>query len=718
MNLDGFPKSYEPKEHEEKIYKLWELSGFFNPDSLPDAEKRKPFSVMMAPPNITGHIHVGHALENIMTDVIVRRKRMEGYKTMFLPGKDHAGIAGQYAVERELKKEGLTRISLGRTKFLERVWEYMKDIGSNIDQELKRLGLSVDWSRSRFTMDEAYQHAVERVFLHYHKKGYIYRGRRVVSWCTRCHTTISDLEVEYKEEAGRLYHISYGPLTVATTRPETKLGDSALAVHPADERYKEYIGKEIIIQSSDPSVPATKPPRIKEFRIPVVADDAADPTFGTGVIKVTPAHDSVDFEIYERHPEIQIIKIIGESGRMNEHAGARYENLAVSEARVAVVKDLEELSLMQKSEEYPHAIATCGRCESTIEPLLSSQWFVKMAELARKAETALVKNKISFVPENRKNLMIEWAQGIRDWNISRQLWWGHRIPAWYCACNEPLWEIGLTQPTKLCKKCKKPWEQTTDVLDTWFSSALWPFATLHWPDDTPDLTAFYPMAFISSAREIFFLWIFRMLFSGIECVGKTPFKTVFVHPTVLDKTGRKMSKSKGNVIDPMKLIDEFGIDATRFGILWQQMSTQDIRWAEDAIRTGKKFLNKLWNSGRFVLARTDQKEYELSRPRALKTSTKKILAKLDQTEKAVKDAITRFSLGEALHTLYDFYWHDFCDIFIEEAKKDKSMETTKTLVYVFAISLKLLHPFIPFVTEHMWTLVPITRKKLLIVEDI
>lgn len=719
MKLEDLPKAYEPKDHEENIYRLWESSGFFNPDSLPDAQNRKKsFCIMMAPPNITGRIHVGHALENIISDVVIRRKRMEGHKTLFLPGKDHAGIAGQYAVEKELKKEGKTRQSLGREKFLERVWEYMREIGSNIDQELKRLGISADWSRSRFTMDESYQHAVEQVFLHYHKKGYIWRGKRVVNWCPRCRTTLSDLETEYAEENGKLYHIHYGPITVATVRPETKLGDSALAVNPNDERYKNLIGTEITIETPDTAISIDRAARKTSVNLPVVADEAADPKFGTGVIKVTPAHDLADFEISERHQEIKTIKVIGEDGKMAEAAGARYAGLPVSEAREAIVKDLKTLGLIEKIEDYKHAVAHCGRCETVIEPLISDQWFVAMKKLAEKAIASIRKNRIEFVPENRKAMMLDWAENIRDWNISRQLWWGHRIPAWHCACSEPVWHIGLVQPKGSCKKCKKSFEQTTDVLDTWFSSALWPFATLGWPDDTDDLKTFYPTALISSAREIFYLWIFRMLFSGLEFMGDIPFKTIYTHSTILDEHGRKMSKSKGNVADPMKLIDEYGVDATRFGLVWQAMSTQDIHWSPDALRAGKKFLNKIWNSSRFILARIGQDERALKRPRATKSHNKKILASLEEISKKMQKSLDNFEFGAALHALYDFYWHDFCDIFIEEAKRDESAETKNALFYVLASSLKLMHPFIPFVTEHIWTLLPIAHKRLLIVEEI
>ncbi|MBI2052885.1 MAG: valine--tRNA ligase [Candidatus Ryanbacteria bacterium] len=720
MKLEDLPKSYEPGQHEEEIYRAWEVSGFFNPDMLPDADHRKPFTIMMAPPNVTGHIHVGHALENVLSDVLIRRKRMEGYKTLFLPGKDHAGIAGQYVVEKELKKEGKSRQALGREKFLERVWEWMHQYGNAIDQELKKLGISTDWSRAKFTMDESYQHAVERVFLHYYNAGYIYRGKRVVNWCPRCQTTISDLEVEYIEETGKLYTIQYGPIAVSTVRPETKLGDTALAVHPDDPRYAEYIGKEISLETTDPEIPPHKSPQKKEIKLMVVADEAADPKFGTGVIKVTPAHDPADFEIASHHPEIGVIKVIGEDGKMTKEAGPRFEGLGVGEAREKIVLDLEKLGLLSKVENYKHAVGHCERCYETIEPLLSDQWFLKMDALASKAKRAIEKKQISFIPERRRDIMLEWAESVKDWNISRQLWWGHRIPLWHCVCPDPEWRAGHTQPEEVCKRCKKPFEQTTDVLDTWFSSALWPFVTLGWPDETSDLKTFYPTALISSARDIFFLWIFRMLFSGLEFTGKVPFKVSYTHATILDKHGKKMSKSRGNIVDPMKLIDTYGIDATRFGLVWQAMSTQDICWTENPCRAGKKFLNKIWNSGRLALSRLPPgKEYKLARPRRPRNAhNKKILGELAATEKKVSGLVETFDLGQALHALYDFYWHSFCDIYLEESKKDSSLETTATLFYVLGSSLKLLHPFLPFITEYLWSLLPIENKKLLLVESV
>lgn len=720
MRLEDLPKSYEPKEHEEEIYRIWEASGFFNPDALPDAAKRKPFTIMMAPPNVTGHIHAGHALENIISDIIIRRKRMEGYKTLFLPGKDHAGIAGQYVVEKDLKKEGKTRQSLGREKFIERVWEWMREYGSAIDQELKLLGISTDWSRSRFTMDPGYQQAVEKVFIHYHKEGYIYRGKRVVNWCPRCQTTLSDLEVEYEEEKGKLYFIKYGPVTVATARPETKLGDTALAANPKDARYGAYLNQRITFNSPDPDILRHKKPKLKEFAIKVVEDVAADPDFGTGIIKVTPAHDIQDYEIYERHPEIGIHEVIGEDGKMRRDAGRRYQGLSVAEAREQIVKDLEALDLLEKTEEYTHSVARCARCENVVEPLLSRQWYLSMKKLAGLAKNAIEKNRVNFIPASRRTIMLAWIENIKDWNISRQLWWGHRIPAWHCGCptDTEVWHVGTSAPKELCRKCRKEWQQSSDVLDTWFSSALWPFVTLGWPDETDDLKTFYPTDIISSAREIFFLWITRMLFSGIEFLKKPPFKTIYTHPTILDKYGRKMSKSKGNVVDPVRIIREYGIDAARFGLIWQAMGTQDIHWSEDGFRAGKKFLNKIWNSGRFVLAKIGDGRRPLRRPRPRKPENKKILEKFDEVKAQLEKMYPALEVGPALHLLYDFYWHSFCDIFLEEAKKDNSDETQNTLLFVLASSLKLLHPFIPFITEYLWGMLPSENKKLLIVESI
>ena len=480
------------------------------------------------------------------------------------------------------------------------------------------------------------------------------------------------------------------------------------------------MGKGMKIESVDPSIPAKKSPKKKEFDLAVVADDAAVKPFGSGVIKVTPAHDLADFDIYTRHPEINIIKVIGEDGRMTKEAGARYEGMKTQEAREKIVEDLDKLGLIEKIEDYNHSIARCERCETVIEPLISDQWFVSMEKFADSARRAIEKNKVAFIPESRKKLMLDWSENVRDWNISRQLWWGHRIPAWHCACaSDQQWHIGLTPPNEPCKKCKKPWEQTTDVLDTWFSSALWPFVTLGWPDKTDDLKTFYPTAVISAARDIFYLWIFRMLFSGLEFMEDVPFKTIYTHSTILDKHGKKMSKSKGNIIDPMKLIKEYGIDAARFGIIWQAMSTQDVSWSDDAFRAGKKFLKKLWNSGRFTLVRLGTGERKIMAPKnPAFQHNKEILEKLDATSKEIARAIESFEFGQALHTLYDFYWHSFCDIYLEAAKKDSSKETDDTLLYVLAMSLKLLHPFIPFLTEYLWSLLPVSNKKLLVIEEL
>ncbi|MBI4128477.1 MAG: class I tRNA ligase family protein, partial [Parcubacteria group bacterium] len=566
------PKAYNPKDHERETYRLWEASGFFNPDQLPERHKQ-PFAVVMAPPNITGSLHMGHALEYTISDILIRRMRMRGFRTLWLPGTDHAGIATQNVVEKELKKKGKTRHDIGREKFLERIWEWKETYGDIILQQLKMLGASADWSRTRFTMDPAYQTTVEKVFLHYYEKGWIYKGKRTVNWCARCATSLSDLEVEYREEQGTFYFITYGPVTIGTVRPETKLGDTALAVHPDDERYREYHGKEITIQSVDSSLPRSEPPRLADIRIRVIADEAVDPSFGSGVIKVTPAHDTADFEISQRHPEIPVKKVIGEDGRMTAEAGIRYQGLRVREAREQIVRDLGTLGLIEKSEAYTHNVAMCYRCETVLEPLLSEQWFLKMETLAKYARDAVRSGKITFHPRRWEKIYLDWLDSIRDWCISRQLWWGHKIPL-----------AGVS-----------------DVLDTWFSSALWPFVTLGWPHESEDLKRYYPTSVLTNDRGIINLWDARMAFSGIEFMGEVPFRQLIIHATILTREGKRMSKSLGTGVDPLQLIERYGADATRFGLVWQAMGGQDIRWAEEHVIAGKKFLNKLWNASRFVL---------------------------------------------------------------------------------------------------------------------
>ncbi|MBI2122250.1 MAG: class I tRNA ligase family protein [Candidatus Sungbacteria bacterium] len=1056
---------YNPKEVEGKIYKLWEKSGFFNPDKLPAAkelrtknlELRKPkrelsskslrskfydaksFCIVVPPPNVTGSLHMGHALNAVIQDILIRKKRMEGFRTLWLPGTDHAGIATQNVVEKELRKQNISRHELGREKFLASVWEWKEKYGNIILDQFKKLGSSMDWSRVRFTMDEGYKKAVEEAFIHYYKKGWIYRGERTVNWCSRCATSLSDLEIEYREEKGKFYYIKYGPMVLGTARPETKLGDTALAVNPVDKRYKKYIGKEIIIRSVDSSVVREEQPRLKDIKIKVVADEAADPKFGTGVIKVTPAHDAADFGIYQRHPEILIIKVIGENGRMTKEAGARYEGLKVSEARKQIIEDLEKLGLMDHIEDYTHNVSLCYRCGTVIEPLLSKQWFLKMDELAKMAIKAarpvragsngVKSGKIKFHPKRWEKIYFDWLGNIKDWCISRQIWWGHRLPVWYCmgshiqtekkmgfagdivpqvfinktrtyrlrdhgfkigdrvafensatgeifgyaviteikkttageidlkdpkhykiynTCEElitafkhhpqkinkgtisentlvwiytyrfepadksgscirlnpvvkgnwffvrhgetdfnkerriqgqtaggPLNELGKKQayetaqrlkPYKIdliissdlarakdtaeiiakelnaeiifdaalrernygiaegttpeerkqhypeledrlkeytfvpdggenlptmekriyralaqhkknhlhkniviishgatlkglfrklknipfnefseftihnagvihvsisdpCEKCGSDLaEQDTNVLDTWFSSALWPLATLGWPDKTGDLKNFYPTSVLSTARDIINLWVARMVFSGLEFMGKPPFKDIIIHATILTKDGKRMSKSLGTGIDPMILIEKYGADAARFGLIWQAMGNQDIHWSEEHVVAGKKFANKIWNASRFVLLQIPNSKFQTPNKSQIPNSKfqtsadKKILKQLEKTKKDVSKSIDKYEFGQALHALYEFYWHEFCDVYIETAKSQitnhKSQAATENiLLYVLIESLKLLHPFMPFVTEEIWSHLPLKDKKLLLVEN-
>ncbi len=674
MEISG---PYDPKQVEDKIYKLWEDSGFFNPDNL-KTKGKKNFVTPIAPPNITGELHMGHALELTMQDILVRMKRMQGYKTLWIPGIDHAGIAAQNVVEKQLKKEGLTRHDLGKEKFLQRIEEWKDKYGTAILEQFKKLGISVDWTRTRYTRDKGYEKAVIEAFKKYQKKGWIYKGYRVINWCVRCGTGISDLEVNYVSEKGKLYYIKYGLFTLATARPETKLGDTALAVNPNDRRYKNYIGKELEIESVDNNISKDLPPKIKKIKIKVVADKAVDPKFGTGIIKVTPAHDLTDFEISQRH-NLPLIKIINEQGRMNENAGTRYKEMKVLEVREQIIKDLEKIGLLEKTEDYQHNIAKCDRCDSVIEPLPSDQWFLKNSELAKLAKEAITKKKVLIQPKSWENIALRWIENMKDWNISRQLWWGHKIPV----------------------------EGEEDVLDTWFSSALWPFAILGWPEKTKDLKSYYPTDFITSDRGILFLWQIRMIFSGEFFTGKAPFKKVYIHPTVLTKDGKRMSKSLGTGIDPVSLIEKYGADALRFGLAYQNTGVQDLKFGEDHILMGKKFANKFWNITKYVLIKIGSEKIEIKK---LKSSAP-IAKKMDKLSKTTLEKIENLKFGEAAHDLYDFIWHKIADKYIEETKDKNDNETKETLAYLLITSLKILHPFMPFITEEIYQKLPIKDKK-------
>jgi len=667
-------KSYNPKDVEDRIYQLWIKSGFFNPDKL-GKRHQKPYTVVIPPPNVTGELHIGHALNAVIQDVLIRRKRMQGYKTLWLPGTDHAGIATQNVVEKKLKKQGLTRFDLGKDKFIKEVWKWKKEKGNVILNQFKKIGCSCDWSRTRFTMDKEYAQAVKQAFSHYHKKGWIYQGKRVVNWCPRCSTSLSDLELEYKEEKGKLYYIKYGPIAVATTRPETMLGDVAVAVNPKDERYKKLIGTKVVLP-------------LVGREIPIIADRSIDPNFGTGALKVTPAHDQIDYEIGQKN-KLEILQVIDEKGRIIGFK--KYQGLKTLEAREKIVADLKKQGFLEKIEDYDHQIPKCYRCHATIELIPSLQWFLKMKELAKIAEKSIRSGKITIHPQNFKKPYLDWLKNIKDWCISRQIWWGHKIPI----------------------------KGEEDVLDTWFSSALWPFATMGWPQKTKDLKTFYPTDVLSTARDIINLWVARMIFSGTEFMKDIPFKDIYIHATILTKDGKRMSKSLGTGIDPLQLIDQYGADATRFGIAYQVMGNQDVKFSLDSIVMGKKFCNKIWNATRYVLSQNPKSKIQnlnqIQNPKSKTKADEKILKQLAKTIKLVDTDLEKFKFGKTAHTLYDFFWHDFCDTYIEASKKQDNKESKKILLYVLSSSLKLLHPFIPFITEEIYQKLPI-KKKLLIIE--
>lgn len=714
---------YDPKLVEEKIYKLWEESGYFNPDKLP-GKRNKNYIIYMPLPNITGTLHMGHALDNTGPDILIRYHRMRGFRTLWLPGTDHAGIATQYVVEKELKKEGKTRFDLGREKFIEKVWEWKNKYGSIILEQLKKLGASADWSRTRFTMDPDYSRDVLNAFVHYHKKGLIYPGLRTVNWCPRCMTSLSELELEYEDEETTMYYIKYGPFTLATVRPETKFGDTALAVHPEDKRYKQYIGKTIEIDSLSTEGSLDKP-ILTKIKLTVVADKKVDPKFGTGVIKVTPAHDITDFEISERH-KLPMIQVIDGRGKMNENAG-KYAGMKTKEVREKIVADLKTVGLIKKEEPYKHRVAKCYRCNSLIEPLPSKQWFLKMSGLAELAKDAVKNKKVAIVPKNFEKPYFNWLNNIRDWTISRQIWWGHRLPVWFhepkCVpkqghendvvkCKEMI--VSLEKPK--CEYCDAEFKQSEDVLDTWFSSALWPFSGL----SQSDLKKYYPGNLVSNAREILNLWDARMIFSGLEFRKKIPFNNVLIHGTVLTKEGKRMSKSLGTGVDPMNYIEKYGADATRFGIIWQAFG-QDIRWDEAAVIAGRKFCNKIWNAGRFVISRIEDQTI-LKTPIQKTPADRKIIKNLKTAKQKVSKNIENFKFGQALHEIYDFFWHDYCDVYLEQSKKQltdlKLRKTTEQILISTLIeSLKILHPFMPFITEEIYQKLSIKNKKMIIVES-
>ena len=694
-------KSYDPSKVEEKWYKIWEEKGYFEPTY---DENKPKFSIVIPPPNVTGVLHIGHALNNTLQDVLVRYKRMDGYDVLWVPGTDHAGIATQNVVEREIAKEGLTRHDLGREKFLERVWQWKERYGNRIIEQLKKLGASCSWSYQRFTMDEGLSRAVKEVFVRLWEEGLIYRGDYIINWCPRCQTALADLEVEFEEVPGKLWYLKYpledgsGYIIVATTRPETMLGDTAVAVNPEDERYKHLIGKKI------------KLPLVERI-IPIIADKVVDPEFGTGAVKVTPAHDFTDFEIAKRH-NLPFVKVIDETGKMTEEAGS-YAGLDRFEARKKVVEDLKNQGLLEKEEDYKLVLGHCYRCGTVIEPLISKQWFVSTKALAQPAMAAVKYGFIKFIPENWTNLYFDWMKNIKDWCISRQIWWGHRIPVWYCkACGETI--VSKEEDVKECPACgSTELSRDEDVLDTWFSSALWPFSTMGWPEKTKTLETFYPTSVLVTSFDIIFFWVARMIMMGLHFMGEIPFKNVYIHALVRDEKGQKMSKSKGNVIDPLEVIKEYGTDALRFTLVALAAQGRDIKLSKARIEGFKHFLNKIWNASRFVLMNLQAYTpiQETLNIQNLPLWSRWILTELNFTIKEVREKLEEFEFDQAAMAAYHFFWHRFCDWYLEISKiylknPEYRKITQKILLEVLKTSLKLLHPFIPFITEEVWQYLP------------
>ncbi len=705
-------KNYNPAEFEDRIYGDWCEKGYFKPD---EDEKKPAFSIVIPPPNVTGQLHMGHALDETLQDILVRTKRMQGYSTLWVPGTDHAGIATQIKVEERLRvDEGLSRYDLGRERFLERVWAWKDSYEERITGQLKKLGASCDWSRQRFTMDEGCSRAVREVFVNLYNKGLIYRGHRIINWCPRCLTALSDAEVEYKDQPGFFWHIKYpikgeeGYVEIATTRPETMFGDTAVAVNPDDENTKHLIGKTLILP-------------IVGREIPVIADDYVEIGFGTGCVKITPAHDPNDFLVGQRH-DLEQIKVMNDDATMNAYAG-KYEGMDRYSCRKALVADLETEGYLVKTEPHDHNVGTCYRCGTTVEPLTSDQWFVKMKPLAAPAIEAVQNGSINFVPERFSKNYFNWMNNILDWCISRQLWWGHRIPAFYCdECGHM--EVSKTDITA-CPKCGGAVRQEEDVLDTWFSSALWPFSTLRWPDSTEDLKRYYPTDTLVTGYDIITFWVSRMIFSGLEHMDEKPFSTVFIHGLVRDAQGRKMSKSLGNGIDPLKVIDEYGADALRFALATGNAPGNDMRFSDEKIEAARNFANKLWNASRFVLMNLTESDEELlatADESDLTIEDKWILSKFNRLAKTVNDNIANYEVGVALAEIYSFTWDTFCDWYIEMAKSRifeggaPALTAKRTLVRVLSGILGLLHPYMPFITEEIYQAIPHTCESIMISE--
>ena len=693
-------KKYEPQAVEDRIYKFWTDGGYFHAEVNKD---KKPYTIVIPPPNITGQLHMGHALDNTLQDILIRWRRMQGYEALWMPGTDHASIATEAKIVEAMRKEGITKEDIGREGFLERAWDWRDKFGRRIVSQLKKLGSSCDWERERFTLDEGCSKAVKEVFIRLYEKGLIYRGEKIINWCPHCLTSISDAEVEHEEHDGNFWHLRYflsdgsGEIRLATTRPETLLGDTAVAVHPDDERYKDLIGKMVKLPLTD-------------REIPIIADEYVEMDFGTGVVKITPAHDPNDFEVGLRH-NLPVINVMTDDAHMTDDCG-KYAGLDRYEARKQMVADLEELGNLVKIEPMKHNVGSCYRCNTVVEPRISKQWFVKMQPLAEPAIEAVRGGDIKLIPQRFEKTYYNWMENIKDWCISRQLWWGHRIPAWYCAdCGEVI--VAGATPDK-CPKCNSTnLKQDEDTLDTWFSSALWPFSTMGWPDKTPELDYFYPTSTLVTGYDIIFFWVARMIFSGLEYTGKAPFNTVLFHGIVRDAQGRKMSKSLGNGIDPLEEIEKYGADALRFTLATGNSPGNDMRYAPDRVEASRNFANKLWNAARFVLMNLDENEPAPYIPENLATEDKWILTKFNSVVADVTDNLEKFELGLAVQKLYDFIWDVYCDWYIEICKarlnsddQDKKNTAKGVLVYVLSNTLKLLHPFMPFITEEIWQALP------------
>jgi len=686
-------KVYDPGDTEEKWYKFWEEKGYFKANAKSDAPV---FSIVIPPPNITGSLHMGHALNTTLQDILVRWKRMSGHNTLWLPGTDHAGIATQNVVERQLTTEGSSRKEYGRKRFVEKVWEWREHYGRTIIYQLKRLGASCDWSRERFTMDEGMSRAVQEVFVRLYEEGLIYQGNYIINWCPRCMTALSDLEVEHENIKGKLYYLKYkltdgsDILTVATTRPETILGDTAVAVHPDDNRYNSFIGKSVFIP-------------VINREIPVIADEVVDMEFGTGVLKITPAHDPYDFEVGNRHG-LPKLKVMTDDGRMNEAAGS-YKGMERFECRKAILKDLSDREELVKLEDHLHAVGHCYRCKTIIEPNVSRQWFVKTKPLAEPAIKAVESGMVSLIPKGWENTYFDWMYNIKDWCISRQIWWGHQIPAWYCSNCSGI-TVDVTDPAS-CRHCgSREIRQDEDVLDTWFSSALWPFSTLGWPEETEDLKRFYPTSVLVTGFDILFFWVARMMMMGLKFMKGVPFNNVCIHALVRDAEGQKMSKSKGNVIDPLAIMDKYGTDALRFTLASMSSPGRDIKLSEERIEGYRNFANKIWNAARFIMMKVD--DSAALNPSILSLPDKWILSRLNKTAGEVTKMLNEYRFDMAAHTIYSFFWHEFCDWYLEFSKLQlaeggsRKTNTASVLVKTMNDTLKLLHPFMPFITEEIW----------------